>query len=260
MAYSVAVMRRSIDDLRRFYAEPAGALVRRLVARRLRDAWGDAPACDVLGIGYATPWLDSFPAARRALAAMPEGQGAEVWPLDARSRTALVSEFALPFATGSFDRVLLIHALEESDNPQAALIEAARVLRPSGRLIVAVAARGGFWTRSEATPFGHGRPFTRGQVEQLVRGADLTPLAWSQTLYVPPWRAFIAMADSFESFGSVLLPGAAGLILLEAGRQVPALTLPGHRARARPALAPGTLLPQPASGRMPRLSRVGKAP
>ena len=44
-------MRRSIEDLRTFYGEPAGALARRLLARRLDDAWGEATNSDVLGVG-----------------------------------------------------------------------------------------------------------------------------------------------------------------------------------------------------------------
>ncbi len=64
-------MRRAIEDLRAFYGEPKGALVRRLLANRLEDAWGEAEGCDVLGIGYATPWLDAFVGARRVIAAMP---------------------------------------------------------------------------------------------------------------------------------------------------------------------------------------------
>src|SRR5690606_33260051 len=43
------VMRRSVHELRAFYGEPVGALVHRSVARRLSDAWGDAPGLDVLG-------------------------------------------------------------------------------------------------------------------------------------------------------------------------------------------------------------------
>ena len=73
-------MRRSIEELRTFYGEPAGALARRLLSRRLEDAWGEAAGCDVLGIGYATPWLDAFVGARRVVAAMPGGQGVELWP------------------------------------------------------------------------------------------------------------------------------------------------------------------------------------
>ncbi len=175
-------MRRAIEDLRTFYGEPTGALVRRLLAKRLEDAWGEAPGCDVLGVGYATPWLNAFVGARRVIAAMPSGQGVEQWPTVGRNRTLLVDDKRLPFAAGSFDRVLLVHALEEADDPTLLLTEAVRALAPAGRIILAAAARGGLWARAEATPFGHGRPFTRGQLERLVRAAGLEPTAWSQTL------------------------------------------------------------------------------
>ncbi len=99
-----------------FYGEPSGALVRRLLARRLDDAWGEATDCDVLGLGYATPWLDAFVGARRVIAAMPGGQGVEHWPAVGRNRSLLVDDRRLPFMAGAFDRVLLVHALEEADD------------------------------------------------------------------------------------------------------------------------------------------------
>ncbi|AQR60944.1 methyltransferase type 11 [Brevundimonas sp. LM2] len=222
-------MRRAIEDLRTFYGEPTGALVRRLLARRIEDAWGEANACDVLGIGYATPWLDAFVGARRVIAAMPSGQGVERWPAAGRNRTLLVDDRALPFAAGSFDRVLLVHALEEADDPTQLLNEAVRALAPAGRIILAAAARGGMWARAEATPFGHGRPFTRGQLERLVREAGLEPTAWSQTLYVPPWTPLLGLADGFEQVGRHIAPGFAGVILLEATRRA--------YARIRPSVA-----------------------
>ena len=50
------------------------------------------------------------------------------------------------------------------------------MLAPSGRVIIVAAARMGLWADAEKTPFGHGRPFTRGQLESLVREAELEPL------------------------------------------------------------------------------------
>ena len=242
-------MRRSIEDLRAFYGEPTGALVRRLVARRLDDAWGEAVGSDILGIGYATPWLDAFVGARRIVAAMPGGQGVELWPAAGRNRTLLVDEKRLPFAAGAFDRILLIHALEEADDPAALLTEAVRAMAPAGRVILAVAARGGLWARAEATPFGHGRPFTRRQLARLVRQVGLAPTAWSQTLYTPPWTPLLGLADGIEQMGGMVAPGAAGLILLEASRQAYARVRPsGSAARVR--VASPDLVPQPA-GREP---------
>ncbi|GAB3678235.1 ArsR/SmtB family transcription factor [Salinisphaera aquimarina] len=48
---------------------------------------------------------------------------------------------ALPFADASFDQVFLLHALSYSSTPEKALSEAARVLRPGGRLTLATIAR-----------------------------------------------------------------------------------------------------------------------
>lgn len=239
-------MRRSIDDLRIFYGEPAGALARRMLARRLDDAWGEADNCDVLGLGYATPWLEAFVGARRLVAAMPGGQGVELWPQAGKNRTVLVDDRRLPFAAGSFDRILLVHALEEADDAQALMLEAVRALAPTGRIILIAAARGGLWSRSESTPFGHGRPFSRRQLERLVREAGLEPTAWSQTLYVPPWGPLLPLADGLEPIGKHVMPGAAGLILLEATRQAYARARPGGAVATVPVRTPA-LQPQPAS-------------
>lgn len=239
-------MRYSVDDLRAFYGEPTGALVRRMLARRLDDAWGDAMGSDVLGVGYVTPWLDAFSAARRVIAAMPRGQGVEAWPDPGRNRAFLADERRLPFAAGAFDRIILVHALEEADDPAAILAEAVRVLAPAGRIILATAARGGLWARAESTPFGHGRPFTRNQLERLVRTTGLEPTAWSQTLYVPPWGPMLRFADGLERVGPHLAPAAAGVILLEARRKAYARIRPNAAVETVRAATP-LLAPRPAA-------------
>ncbi len=48
---------------------------------------------------------------------------------------------ALPFADASFDLVVLMHALTYSTRPAQAVAEAARVLRPGGRLLLSSLAR-----------------------------------------------------------------------------------------------------------------------
>lgn len=254
-------MRRSIEDLRIFYGEPAGVLARRLLARRLEDAWGEGANSDVLGLGYATPWLDAFVGARRLVAAMPGGQGVERWPSVGKNRTLLVDDRRLPFAAGSFDRILVVHALEEADDAHALMSEAVRALSPAGRIILVAAARGGLWARAETTPFGHGRPFTRGQLERLVRAAGLEPTAWSQTLYVPPWGPLLPLADGFEQIGKRVMPGAAGVILLEATRREYARIRPGG-AVATVAVRTPALQPQPAnrSGSGDDLARTTERP
>lgn len=237
-------MRRDVLDLRAFYATALGGAVRDLVGRKVVEAWGDARGLDVLGLGYATPYLPAFVGgARRVVAAMPGAQGVETWPAGEANLTCLVDDHALPFANALFDRVLVVHGLEESDDVGAYLGEVKRVLSPSGRVVVAVASRRGLWAGSETTPFGYGRPFTRGQLEDAVREAGLEPAAWSRALYAPPLPILAGQAELLEQVGSRLFAPVAGLILLEAVKQTFAVKPRGARA---PVLVPRPLRPQPA--------------
>jgi SAM-dependent methyltransferase len=253
-------MRRDVLQLREFYATPLGRATRRVVARKVVEAWGDARGLDVLGLGYATPFMDAFRGqARRAVAVMPAQQGVERWPARGRTLVTLSDERALPFVNALFDRVLLIHALEEADDPLKVMREAWRVLAPSGRLIVITASRRGFWAGAETTPFGHGRPFTRSQLETLVREAELEPVAWSRALFGPPFQRAAPWLESLESLGARFWPALSGLILLEAVKQTFAVKPRGRRAPARAAVA-GVLRPSPAGKAEISRSSLGPSP
>jgi len=240
-------MRRDVLELREFYASPLGAAARDMVGRKVLEVWGDAHGLDVLALGYATPFVGALrPAARRVTAVMPAQQGVERWPAGEPNLACLGDEEALPFANALFDRILCVHALEESPDPLALLREVWRVLAPSGRVIVAVAARNGPWANVEATPFGHGRPYSRRQLGELLREADLEPLGWTRALYAPPISWTARWADAFEAAGSRLWPQIAGLVLMEAVKQSFAVKPRGSRVRARsarPSLAPAGATP-----------------
>jgi SAM-dependent methyltransferase len=234
-------MRRSIDEMTAFYATPLGRAARDMLARKIAEAWSGVRTLDVLGVGYATPYLEMFvDDARRAVAAMPGGQGAAPWGPGGRNLACIAPEATLPFPNALFDRLLLIHALEESDDPEGLMIEARRVLAPSGRLIVVAAARRGLWSRAENTPFGYGRPFSRHQLESVVNIAGLEPTAWSRALYAPPHGIFAPYAELCEQVGSRLFAPLSGVIMLEAVKQTFAVKAKGARAPAfaRPAFRP----------------------
>ncbi len=250
-------MRRDVLQLRSFYAGPLGRAARDILVRKLVEAWGDARGLDVLGVGYATPYMEPFCArARRTVSAMPAAQGVERWPHDSANQVCLSGELSLPFTNALFDRVLAVHSLEESDDPTAFLAEVKRVLAPSGRVIVAVANRRGLWSRAETTPFGYGRPFSRGQLEEVVRAAGLEPTAWSRALYVPPLPLAAPLAETFEQVGARLWTPMSGLILLEAVKQ-------GFAVKPRGAVSPvraprGALRPQSVGARVGQaLTRSG---
>ncbi len=236
-------MRRDVLDLREFYAGALGGAAREMVTRKVEEAWGSLADLDLLALGYATPFAEPLAAgARRAVAAMPAAQGVEAWPLGQSNAAALVDETALPFPNAFFDRVLAVHALEEAESPVSVMSEIARVMAPSGRVIVVAVARHGLWANAESSPFGHGRPFSRRQLEALVREAELEPAGWTRALYAPPLGWAARWAEGFEQAGAWLWPPLAGLILMEAKKQALAVRTAPRRRRAR-VFAPGALRP-----------------
>jgi len=65
---------------------------------------------------------------------MVEAAALRLKPLK-HARAEIGDMHALPFADGTFDLVLLMHALTYSTEPARAIAEAARVLRPGGRVL-----------------------------------------------------------------------------------------------------------------------------
>ncbi len=115
------------------------------------------------------------------------------------------------------------------------------MLAPTGRVVVVTAARNGLWANAEKTPFGHGRPYTRSQLAELLREAELEPTGWTRALYVPPVPWMAGAAEGFEQAGSRLWPGFAGLVLTEAVKETFAVKAKVARARVstvRPGLSP----------------------
>jgi SAM-dependent methyltransferase len=229
-------MHVDVTDLRNFYATPLGQVVRRVLTQRVRAHWRSVSGQTLIGLGYACPYLGHYRGeAARLGAFMPEGQGAIVWPRQGSLRAVLVEEDHLPLPDNAVDRLLAVHALEVADRPGPLLRELWRVLTPEGRLLLVVPNRRGMWARTDATPFGHGRPYTRGQLESLLAGALLAPVQWSTALHFAPLgnRMLLRSAAAWERIGAKLNPPFGGVILVEAKKLLEA---PIGKAAKAPAI------------------------
>lgn len=232
----VAAMWTDVVDLRDFYASSLGQVARRMIRRRLRALWPDVTGQIVLGLGYATPYLNGFRGeAGRVLAAMPAAQGVLHWPLDENGLTTLVDERDLPFPDLSLDRVLLIHAVECAEQLRPMMREVWRVLSGSGRLLVVVPNRRGIWARFERTPFGHGLPYTTGQLSRVLRDNLFTPVDSYRALFVPPVhsRMVLSAAPAWEQVGQRLFTTFSGVVMMEAVKQIYAAGAVPARERRR---------------------------
>ena len=239
-------MTLDVHELNAFYASPLGDASRRLIGRVLRARWDNCHGLALMGLGYCGPYLDRFrDEAQRTLALMPANQGVTPWPAAGRSAAALVVDDMLPLPDGCMDRALVAHSLETADQPGAVLEEVWRVLAPEGRAIIIAPSRRGVWARVDGTPFGHGQPFSRGQLRDLVRDASFSAVFWGEALYAPPFRRrlFVNWGPAVERVGSALGLPFAGVHIVEALKQVyrpvGARRLAQRRLiRLEPALAP----------------------
>jgi SAM-dependent methyltransferase len=234
-------MSYDVVDLRDFYAQHLGVVARRFVGRGIRARWDDTRGQRVLGVGYPTPYLGLFrEEAERCLAFMPAAQGVVKWPSANPTLAALVDEYELPLPDASVDRVLLVHALEMSHDAPALLREVWRVLSAGGRLMAVVPNRRGLWARIDTTPFGHGRPYSRPQITQLLRETWFTPTSWAEALYVPPimrvW--FLRTAVAWERAGATISAPFAGVHIVEATKQVYRAVPARQKRRLVPGIVP----------------------
>lgn len=81
---------------------------------------------------------------------------------------------ALPFDNERFDTVLLLHALTYSDQPALAISEAARVLKPGGRVLCATLNQ--HRHKEQVRAYGHlNTGFRPAQLQKLFSQAGLDP-------------------------------------------------------------------------------------
>jgi SAM-dependent methyltransferase len=168
-------------------------VVRRHIVRDAVLANVTRSVSDVLEVGCGAGGFLSqleamFPGARVHGVEPSEPQRAEVL---ACGGTVLDGVFAaLPAADASQDLLLALDVLEHCEDDRAALMEAWRVLRPDGLLVLTVPALPGMYSEHDRLN-GHFRRYRRRQLMRLVEEAGfrvrritylnmfLLPLGWS---------------------------------------------------------------------------------
>ena len=218
-----------------FYATARGGVAARLLRERLARLWPDLSGQSVLGIGYAAPYLRLWrEQADRCIALTPAQVGVARWPAGAPNLSCTAEEDALPFPDLCFDRVILVHGLEAAENARGLLREVWRVLKDDGRLLVVAPNRRGMWAHLESTPFGHGQPFSAGQIGRLLAASLFRVEQRDTALYLPPsnLRLVLRSAPLLERTGRRVLSGFSGVTITEAVKDVYA-ALPLRKAPRR---------------------------
>lgn len=242
-------MHHDVTSLSGFYYTTAlGRAAQRSLQHALREIWPQTRGMTVAGYGFAAPFLRPFMGeAARTLCLMPARQGVMHWPHEAPNVAALVDSGRWPIPNGFIDRLIVAHAVETEGHLDDLFEEIGRVLAPEGKVIVIAPNRSGIWARADSTPFGLGRTFSYGQLEQMMENHDLTPVSRAAALYSPPStrRFWLRSTRTVERLGRSLdAQKIAGALLVEATKRVYALPK-GKRDRVRGMLQPVRVLPRP---------------
>ena len=223
-------MHTSAIDLKEFYDTVQGRVVQRIIRQHIRQLWPDVRGQRVVGLGYAAPYLRSFIGeAERVVALMPMQQGAVFWPADERGLVSMCDEAELPIESNSVDRLLVIHTLNSVESMHAVLQESWRILTGQGRLVLVVPNRSGIWARIDSTPFGHGTPYSSGQMRHFLKEYMFMPELTERALFFPPAssRLMLATAGAWEKIGHSLFDAFGGVNIVEATKQLYAGTMVG---------------------------------
>lgn len=220
-------MHLDVQDLRNFYYRSTlGRAAQKVIRDQMQDMWPEAKGQTVLGFGFAVPMLRPYLSeARRVIGLMPGPQGVMPWPAGQPNVSVLCEETMWPIETGHVDKLIVMHGLETSEMPGAVLDEALRVLGPGGKALFIVPNRAGLWSRSDATPFGFGRPYSLSQLDAQLKLHGFLTEEQRTTLYQPPserrfWRK---TASFWERTGrAVPVIAAGGVLMVEASKRVPA--------------------------------------
>lgn len=231
-------MHLDVADLRNFYYRSAlGRAAQKVVRDALVDLWPNTKGQTVVGFGFAVPLLRPFLAeSRRVIGLMPGPQGVMAWPAGAPNISVLCEDTWWPLPAGFVDRLVMLHGLETSDHPGAVMEEAWRVLTPGGRAVFIVPNRAGFWSRSDRTPFGYGRPYSLGQLEAQLKTHRFVVESSRSALYqVPSHKRFWRKTAGFLEQAGHKLPvfAAGGVLIVEASKQTVSPVRPGLREAVR---------------------------
>ena len=137
--------------------------------------------------------MDEVIQVRSVWAAMVEA--GELTQDEVRAGGVQANALALPFADGSFDRIVASEVLEHIPDDTGAIAELGRVLRPGGTMAVTVPRCGPEvvnWLLSDdyhGVPGGHIRIYRRGELSRRVTSAGLVATGGHHThgLHSPYW-------------------------------------------------------------------------
>ena len=208
-----------VGKINTFYNHSHGQIVAKLLREDLSNIWEPSKTASNLAVGFPFYF---FPEDIICPVLMPVEIGGIAWAHNQEIYTAIIDSNSWPLESDSIDCIFISHALEFITDHHSFLMEAGRVLKSAGKLILMVPHRRGLWLRTETTPFGHGTPFSKGQIFRLLKNTGLNPEKCTRSLFLPPFAYKLpeALTHQIEIVGEHLLQLLGGVLIVEATKMV----------------------------------------
>ena len=208
-----------VSKINTFYNHSHGQIVAKLLREDLSNIWEPSKTTSNLAVGFPFYF---FPEDIICPVLMPVEIGGIAWAHNQEIYTAIIDSNSWPLESDSIDCIFISHALEFIPDHHSFLMEAGRVLKSAGKLILLVPHRRGLWLRTETTPFGHGTPFSKGQIFRLLKNTGLNPEKCTSSLFLPPFAYKLpeALSNKIEVVGEHLLQLLGGVLIVEATKMV----------------------------------------
>ena len=218
-------MTTQISQIDEFYHQPDGRLVAQLLRPKLTPHMTQRTGLTRAGFGYPFAFL---PATDQMPVLIPEECGALAYNSASGIITASCQSDRWPIASEMLDHLTICHGLEFVHNAKACLAEAHRTLCGSGQLLLMVPHRRSLWVRSDETPLGQGKPFSRRQITMLLHQSGFEITAVRRALFVPPVGLKLGprIAHLMETYGHNWFGMFGGVMIITATKQIYAMHPP----------------------------------
>ena len=215
-------MEHDLLNILYFYRSYLGTVTKRIIAKQINQFWQSAPN-SLFGIGYTDTFLDDFhKAGSQCTAMMPMTMGGYARNGLENYTTVLVNDICLPLKKESIKNILCIHMLEHTPHPELFLQEVYNVMAPEGEMILIIPNRHGSWSQADTTPFGNGRPFSRNQIQKMLKNTGFVILNHSHNLFITPNSSKLSLYNSaiIENIGKLFLPRYSGIHIIRVLKRI----------------------------------------